>query len=509
MHSVLIVDDEPLIREGLRTIIDWEEHGFRVADVAADAEEALRKVPLAEPRLMIVDIRMPGMNGLELLRTVQERYRPCPRFLILSGFADFEYARTALQLKVDGYLLKPIDEDELVRYLDRVKGELDEESMEAAGARDRDGFILRLLSGEEPASAGTSEWDWASYEIALVRLQSREEIDASAISAAKRLLTERFDGAGKGAVFSAEPYLGVLLKETANSRSAHPEAYRLIAEACGECGLDFVAVAGGAVPDLASLGRSFERARSLMKHRFLYEPGMLHAEEPELPAGEEGDAASEAEDDRLFLALDAANPEAAEAALRRMGAGWLAAGVSEQDIKARFVSCMSAAISKLSQNRPELREQLQKYNAEVAALYGEYRYEPMLRGLISVVGEMTDKLRGQDAGPDKQVRKMIELIRRNSSDNLKLESLAEALGYNSSYLGKLFKQSTGENFNTYLDKVRIEKAKELLRQGKKVYQVAEQVGYTNVDYFHAKFRKYVGSSPISFRKNPGSSEPFE
>lgn len=508
MYSVLIVDDEPLIREGLRTIIDWEEHGFQVADVASDAAETLRKLPHLEPRLMIVDIRMPGMDGLELLRAVQERYRPCPRFLILSGYADFEYARTALQLKVDGYLLKPIDEDELVRHLSRVKAEIDEERREAEGSLDRESLIAKLLSGAAPASAASNEWTWASYEIALVRLLSREEIDVAAVSRAKQLLADRFDRIGTGVVFSADPYLGLLLKDTANSRSAHRAAYRLIAEACRECGLDFVAVAGGAVPDAAALERSYKRARTLMKHRFLYAGGKLYIDPPELPAGGSETEAGSA-DDKLFLALDASNPDAAMIVLRQMGASWLAAGAPEQDIKAGFVSRMSAAISKLSQNRPELRELVRAYNTEAAALYGEYRYELLLERLFSICAGIADKLSEKGAGPDKQVRKMIEMIHRNSSDALKLESLAEALGYNSSYLGKLFKNATGENFNTYLDKVRIEKAKELLRQGKKVYQVAEQVGYTNVDYFHAKFRKYVGSSPISFRKKSGAPDTTE
>ena len=103
-------------------------------------------------------------------------------------------------------------------------------------------------------------------------------------------------------------------------------------------------------------------------------------------------------------------------------------------------------------------------------------------------------------GTDKQINKMIDLIHRSYDENLKLETLAEVFNYNSAYLGKLFKNVTGEYFNTYLDQVRIEKAKALLEQGFKVYQVAEKVGYANVDYFHSKFRKYVGSSPSTYRK---------
>ena len=104
-------------------------------------------------------------------------------------------------------------------------------------------------------------------------------------------------------------------------------------------------------------------------------------------------------------------------------------------------------------------------------------------------------------GRGNEIKKITELIQRRYNENLKLETLSELFNYNSAYLGKMFKNTTGEYFNTYLDKVRIENAKQLLNQGMKVYEVAEKVGYMNPDYFNSKFRKYVGVSPTAFRKN--------
>lgn len=503
MYRVMIVDDEPLIREGLRTIIDWEEHGFQVTEAAADALEALRKLPEAAPQLMIVDIRMPGMDGLQLLRSVQEKCRPCPRFLILSGHADFEYAREALKLKVDGYLLKPIDEDELAKHLEQVKHALQEERAEAAGRWGRENAIQKLLSGEGDAGGAAPDLNWPSYEVLLVKLLSRGEPDASAVARIKRRLTEKLDQSDEGIVFSAEPYLGIVLKEASNRSSTGSKVYRLIAEACE--GTDFDVASGGAVKTSAELVRSFEKARELMKRRFLFAGGSIVFDEPKLPDGAADATAATELEEKLLLSLDAANPDVAEAALRRLGAVWLGAGASEQEVKTGFAARMSAALSKLAQSRPEIREYVQSLDSELASLSEEYRYERLIARLASICGKAAEKLSVAGAGPDKQVQRMIELIHRNSADNLKLEALAEVLGYNSSYLGKLFKNATGDYFNTYLDKVRIEKAKEMLRKGMKVYQVAEQVGYANVDYFHAKFRKYVGLSPVAYRKNAAES----
>lgn len=93
-------------------------------------------------------------------------------------------------------------------------------------------------------------------------------------------------------------------------------------------------------------------------------------------------------------------------------------------------------------------------------------------------------------------------IDHNYKTNIKLETIAPLFGYNSAYLGKIFTKSTGENFNSYVDHMRIEHSKELLMENRlKVYEIAEQVGYKNVDYFHKKFKKYVGMSPAEYRKN--------
>jgi two-component system response regulator YesN len=110
----------------------------------------------------------------------------------------------------------------------------------------------------------------------------------------------------------------------------------------------------------------------------------------------------------------------------------------------------------------------------------------------------------EDTGPkgkEQEIKKMIDFIHRHYSEDLRLSTLAGLLNYSTPYLGQLFRNKTGEYFNTYLDKVRIRKAKELLEQGMKVYEVAEHIGYGSVNYFFSKFKKYEGRSPSDY-KNP-------
>lgn len=379
MYKVLIVDDERLIRDGLRTLIDWEDYGFIVADTAADGRDALDKLARLDPDLVIADIRMPGMSGLELMEQLRNGRPRLPRFVFLSGYADFDYAREALRMKAEGYMLKPVDEDELADYLVKVRHSLDE---------------------------------------------------------------ERRGGA-------ADPGM-----------AAHP---------LQQVWFDV------SVPSADEGGRN----------------GHGRAETPEPLDWAEAE-------EKLLLALDIGDAEAAGAQIRGLGEAMLTAKVSEQSVKAAFARILTETLAGLSRHHPEIRAREEALTTELFESVNEDRYSGMLRRLVRLAEEIAAGM--QPYGSDRQVRKMIDLIHRNYARQLKLETLAELLNYNSSYLGKLFKASTGEHFNTYLDKVRIEKAKELLAQGMKVYQVAEQVGYANVDYFHGKFRKYVGESPSAYRK---------
>jgi two-component system response regulator YesN len=108
---------------------------------------------------------------------------------------------------------------------------------------------------------------------------------------------------------------------------------------------------------------------------------------------------------------------------------------------------------------------------------------------------------------DSIIDDIIYYIDHNYQSNIKLESIAPLFGYNSAYLGKIFSKTVGVNFNSYVDYIRINHSKELLLQNKlKVYEISEVIGYKNVDYFHKKFKKYVGVSPAEFRKSPEQPE---
>mgnify|MGYP000884139234 CR=1 FL=1 len=127
MLKVVLVDDEPSVLEGLRIFADWEQMGFEIAGEASNGEASFSIIRDTRPELVICDIRMPGLNGLELIEKVNADISPSPKFMVLSGYNDFSYAQKALQLGALGYLTKPIDAKELKRELKRAAGIIENE----------------------------------------------------------------------------------------------------------------------------------------------------------------------------------------------------------------------------------------------------------------------------------------------------------------------------------------------------------------------------------------------
>jgi two-component system, response regulator YesN len=128
MYNVLIADDEQAICKGLSVIIDWESYGYNPPNTAEDGEDALEKLNVGKYNLVITDIRMPVIDGLELIRAIRVQ-NPFIKILIISGYSDFEYAKQAMENDVKGYMLKPINRNELTRYISNIKSELDAENI--------------------------------------------------------------------------------------------------------------------------------------------------------------------------------------------------------------------------------------------------------------------------------------------------------------------------------------------------------------------------------------------
>lgn len=533
MYKVLVADDEPAIREGLRTIVDWNAYGFQVVGDAGSGRDAVAKHEALALDLIVIDIRMPGMDGLQAIGEIRKKDAGC-RFLILSGYADFNYAREAIVHGVDGYILKPLDEEELERELVRVRAQLDRESAtalrkEQGTALRRKELILALLEGGGTGAAEGGIQDELRkllspqtvrpdvYQIVLAELSPAADsgtgVSAWADSVRKRW-SEIVEDTGRGYLFDTGPYLGILLLEDISRPVRRKELARLLADGT-EGHVMFTAAAGEAVRKLAGLRLSYDSALSQMKRSFMLQPGEIHTggpsgrEREEPPGAEPAAAVAEAKVDgeepdldvlagRLCYAVDLGSRDGVAEALREAGGRIAAYDCSADYVKRSFGHMLAVLLNKVSVAHG--REAVHDMLPLIPELYRQNHYGGLLELTEARLGELCFRLGNGSSAP--VMKQMLDFIGRHYHENLKLETLAELFKYNSGYLGKMFKQHTGVSFNTYLDKVRIRRAIELLADGMKVHQAAARVGYANVDYFHSKFKKYIGQSPSSFKGSP-------
>ncbi|UJW56711.1 response regulator transcription factor [Bacillus sp. A116_S68] len=509
MYNVLIVDDEPIVREGLKTIISWENYGFHVTGTAEDGEAALEKYEDVSPDLIISDIRMTGMNGLKFIETIRENDQRV-RCLLLSGYADFDYARQAIQHDVAGYLLKPVDEEELIGYLARIKCELIKEEerllLTKHGQEKRQEDVLTSVIMTPPMlkrekeqliqHAVESKLNWEMYDLLVMSVEHQQTGEA-VLRTAKERVKALVQHSPDKIVFFYEPYVGILLNGAMGFKEKH-DLYKKIKSAMAEEHYDITAALGGSVERLETLHTSFETARNLIRKKFFYPRGEL------LYAEKEGRLTPEVTCDcdtlvhQLYAALEVGVYQSIPSLVENIRfAGDF--NTCERTVKQRYITVLTTVLNKLLASKSDSSKPIKHALDKVTRIHSIAHIEDLLQFSEELISCLFNQLDYSEA--DGQLKKLLIMMETHYNENLKLEKLAEVFNYNSAYLGKLFKRYTGDYFNTYLDHVRIRHAKEYLLQGYKVYQVAEMVGYSHVDYFHSKFKKYVGISPSKYRKN--------
>ncbi len=516
MFKVMIVDDEPAIREGLKTIIDWNRIGFEVVDAAANGREALQKFERIQPDLMIMDIRMPGMNGLEVIEQLRRNHSRT-HVLILSGHADFEYARRALGYGVDGYLLKPVDEVEMEQELLRVHESLEQE--QHAGAQRQQPVpahelveqMLLSSSGKEQQRAEQAlSLGWSSYQVLLLEHHASRGDHLDGWSTYLEQLHSWWNLEQRHIAFRAGNYIGILTGRPYGERELSELRERLLDHSASS--EVWYAAAGMEVDELEQIHDSYAEALDLLEQRFWFGANGIavsksenYGHEPESveqpcpPSPQANEWA-----DRLYYAVDIRSLEAAERVLSELMSVCQLAGLAERDTKSLSSHVLSLALSRLPGSVAGSGPAVQACLALIPELYSAPTATSLIHLMLGGLEELLQSING--VSHESVMKQMTDFIRRHYSDNLKLELLAEVFNYNSAYLGKMFKTYTGESFNHFLDGVRLDRAKALLAQGMKVHKVASMVGYANVDYFHSKFKKYTGISPSAYREQMGNEQ---
>lgn len=533
MYNLFLIDDEDEVREGMMSRTDWARFGFRPAGAFGNGKDALEALETAPPDLIITDVCMPYMDGLELAAVVAERYRDV-KVVILTGYEDFDYAQRAIRSKVHDYLLKPINFRELSALLNKLRRELDEErrqkedlgrlriQLQESLPLLREKFLEKMvtsrLSREEidrkcrlyglslPGPAYVAlvlDAEGGSPE----RFPADDTGEELLRFASANIVREIFESGRGGIVFrTKEEKLAVLF--SGSEAACSLDAQRL-AEETGRCiGKYLHARASFGIGRVCSepgeLSRSYAEALSALDYRFLLGAGRIiciqDMERGERPAG-----LSYGEwEHKLLRALRVGNAPL----YRETLAAWV------RELKRTAVSAemgytmilrFHAAVLDLLEEAGipcEAVASAQPF-ARVLALKTLDEAECWLRGLGDSAIERLVLNRSQAASA--QLRQAEAYILEHYADeNLSLGEVSQHVYMSMNYFSALFKQQRGESFVEFLTRVRLDKAKELLlATSLKTYEIASRVGYGDPQYFSVIFKRHVGMTPKQYRASAG------
>jgi len=500
MLNVLVIDDEPNVRLGLRKIVPWEENGFQVCGEGQDAEDGFEKIITLLPDIVLIDIKLPGKLGTDVIKEAREAGFT-GKFIIISGYSNFEYAKTGIKYGVKSYILKPVDEDELIDLLLELKIEIENERQWQQEKKmmhytKLQKFILDE-NDEGLEEVNQIKEQYSKYEGFRIVLISEVNINERKMKL-EELVKEQLRSYLDVDIIKIDIGILIIFKDFNSKRieSILSELKKQLDKTVHE---NIFITLGCEVKDIRKIRESYKEAKKLLVKRFLFlEKGIVSKEELE-----EIDIDKELNFDmiieKIYSYVEIGNAEKIIEEFKELEKLIIQRNYSEEQIKVMCIKVFLDLKQKLN-NDYDLNEIKIKPNEEIIEnIYSKISLKKIIDYLIENFNNIATQIGGTSS--ENIIKRIINYINTNYYKDLKLETLAEIFNYNSAYLGKLFKRNVGENFNTYLDKVRIEKAKYILAEEKlKIYQVCERVGYKNIDYFHSKFKKYVGISPSNYKK---------
>ena len=495
MLNVAIVDDEAKIRLGLAKLIQRAGEGFRVAGAFASGAELLERLGELEADLVITDVKMPNVDGLELIERIRQA-RPEVQLAVVSGFDDFAYARRALRNGVLEYLLKPVDEDELRNLLHRVKAHVEAERSRRAVSLE---YYVALAAGGE---ADRLPQRWRNEVLEELR---KYKLFAGYAAAALVLAEPALGGERLEALARDWPHphcavglpwgtaLVVSLGERASAGSMDKLAAALLARMPANVRVRVGLSGAFRGPD--RLAGAFAEAEAALQQAWYSEGGAVCVD-----YGTVRESAGPAAhpffllDREFWPAVDALDVPRAMDALRAWTeeAGRRAVPWKTLEAGCEAVYALLRGEAAGESGGEETPDWDPRRHPDWAS-YAEH--------FLRLAGEALGKRRAQRR-ENRVVEKIKAYIRRNYRAEIELSRLAEEVFLSPSYLSKMFRAETGETITDYIISYRIARARELLdrEDGLKTYEIGELVGYPDPAYFNKVFKKMTGMTPREYRE---------
>lgn len=502
MKKVMLVEDEELILQGIRNIIDWEELGLQVVHMAHHGVEAYEMWQKNPVDIIVTDLEMPVMGGLELLRKIRKE-NDRVRFIILTGYDEFAYAREAIRLEVENYLLKPIDEDALVEQLQETMRKLDETDRARHQYAEEKNDWLHFLSGkssreeeEKFVSLLNSSIDKPVSYAAIMKLnlESMKETKVSDVLVQLRQEEEKLT------VIHLD--LGSFLVVWSGEERKPEEALEYFSglqnRIESSLGVHTFITLGQPCYSFHDLPNCYKTAKKLQKYLLIEGYGNC-LDETRIQTHKTKDIAV----DSVYLR---------KLVLKKDKKGvmdYLSDLFVNNLGEVPKVDVLFQVAVKIAMILQEIKEEYKLENSghmkALTELIENIFQAETIFGLKAIftseIDEIINALHEEDSHYTPVIKQIIHEVQKNYWEDMNLKTLSYKYHMNASYLGQIFQKEVGVSFANYLSNTKMSVAKDLiLNTNKKINDIAREVGYPDTSYFYRKFKQCYGVSPASLRE---------
>ena len=532
LYSVLMVDDEQEVIEVMSRKLNWEELGFQICGRAANGVEALEMAEELQPDVVLTDIKMPYMDGLELTRRLKSLF-PDIRIIIFSGFDEFEYAKEAIRLEVEEYLLKPVDAAEIRRVFGTVYSRLEEDRDRRRSVRRleeyyqkslpllRESFFMSLMEGHVPEEKIQERMEEAGlqlegpqYVIAVIHVSVSEKpqelTPRLVISSVRELAEEYFRDRWGSYIFY---YRGNILLL---SRLEEPEEISAYTDDCDRfcrlakrsCQAVVTVGISRACPRIQDLSSAYEGAREALSYRVLYGTGRAINIREIVPEEDTADARYSEIMQEIFKQIKMGNEEKLYAQIDLLTDRISRSGMNIRKYRLLLMELVTGLYRLCSNNDIEFSEvspqQAGAHNDPYSTLLKMDTPDEIRQWLKDISGQVLAGIRERRLAKTRSfVARALDFVRDHySDDRLDVEMVCSDLGVSAAYFSTVFRKETGTAFISYLTDYRMKEAVRLIQEeDEKTYITARKVGYADPNYFSYVFKKTYGMTPTAYKRS--------
>ena len=535
LYSIILVDDEEEVRKSIIKQIDWETTGFKVVGDAENGEEALEKIEVLEPDMVLTDIRMPYMDGLTLAERIRQKY-PSMKVVIFSGYDDFEYAQKAIKLNVTEYVLKPVNVEELTSILKRIKANLDkeiEEKRNVSRLREnyrkslpiiREQFFNDMVHRRLPEHliesklkeydipiTGARKWIIAAIDVEndgdrskkTLSLHDEEELIPISVM---QIVREKLKGYCRFFLFQSTAEVKMVVIAALDDGNTTTGFIDVLGDICRETKrileVPVTIGIGNSCTELSQIEGSYRTAVDALGYKAVVGSGStIYIGDMEPVGG--GKLEFDNSDESDFIAAVKFGPdEKIEAVITRILNKLESARVHYRQQQIYVLGVLNAIIQMIQQYDLNLKEILGTELESLGAIDKLKKKEEFGGWLLMTARKLNQAI---SLERDMTARQVIQQAKQYIMDNyqnpdLSVEMVCRHLHMSPAYFSTMFKKETGQACIAYITEIRLNKAVELLNKtDDKTYVIASKVGYQEQNYFSYVFKKKFGVSPTKFR----------